>query len=82
MKDSTEGGCAERAIADTPNAGTSARPVHRVGDEVVFKYEGNLRARVEGYGVVDGRVWLELRARYGFLVPPSHVVGVEGEDWP
>jgi hypothetical protein len=50
-----------------------------VGDEIVFKYEGNLRARVAGFEEVGGRVWLDARARLRFLVPPSLVVGVERE---
>jgi hypothetical protein len=54
-------------------------PVYRVGDTVVFKYEGNIRARVEGYEVVEGKVWLECRALLSFTMPQSRVVGVERE---
>lgn len=57
-----------------------APPAYRVGDEIIFKFEGNLRARVEGYEVVGGRVWLAARASLAFLVPPSQVVGVEREE--
>ena len=63
-----------------PAAETTPRPAYRVGDEIVFKYEGNLRARVAGFEEVGGRVWLDARASLRFLVPPSLVVGVEGED--
>lgn len=55
-------------------------PVYRVGDTVVFKFEGNLRARIEGFEVAGGRVRLDCRAFLGFLVPYSQVVGVERED--
>ena len=54
-------------------------PLCRVGDEVTFKFEGNLRARVEGYEVVDGRLRLSCRATLDFLVPHSQVVSVEPE---
>jgi len=60
-------------------AETTPRPAYRVGDEIVFKYEGNLRARVAGFEEVGGRTWLDARARLRFLVPPSLVVGVERE---
>jgi hypothetical protein len=56
------------------------RPVYRVGDEIIFKFEGNLRAQVEGYEIVDGRPWLVARALLGFKVPFSKVVGVEREE--
>ena len=55
-------------------------PIYRTGDTVVFKYEGNVRARVEGYEVVEGRVWLECRALLCFTVPQSRVVGMEREE--
>lgn len=55
-------------------------PIYRVGDEIVFKFEGNLRARVVRYEVVGGRVLLDCRALLGFLVPYSQVVGVEREE--
>lgn len=54
-------------------------PLCRVGDEVVFRFEGNLRARVEGFEVVGGRVRLDCRASLAFLVPHSAVVAVERE---
>lgn len=56
-----------------------APPPYQVGDEIIFKYEGNLRARVEGYEIVDGQVRLDCRASHSFLVPLSQVVGVEQE---
>ena len=52
-------------------------PIYREGDTVVFKYEGNVRARVEGREVVGGRVWLRCRAELEFEVPASHVVAVK-----
>ena len=55
-------------------------PIYKVGDTVVFKYEGNIRATVERYEVVEGRVWLECRALLSFTVPQSRVVGVEREE--
>jgi hypothetical protein len=55
-------------------------PAYRVGDTVIFKFEGNIRARVEGYEMVGGQVRLDCRAFLGFLVPLSHVVGVEPEE--
>jgi hypothetical protein len=39
---------------DTPSDEGGPRPVapiYRVGAEVIFKFEGNLRARVEGYEI-------------------------------
>ncbi len=54
-------------------------PVCRVGDTIIFKYEGNVRARVEGREVRGGRAWLRCRAALVFEVPASHVVGVERE---
>ena len=54
-------------------------PVYRVGETIVFKYEGNVRATVEGHRVVGGRLRLQCRAELEFEVPASHVVGVEGE---
>ena len=56
------------------------RPVYRVGDEIIFGFEGNLRARVEGYEIVDSRPWLVARALLVFKVPFSKVVGVEREE--
>jgi hypothetical protein len=55
-------------------------PIYRVGDTVVFKYEGNARATVEGYELLDGKVRLRCRAEISFLVPASQVVGVEREE--
>ena len=55
-------------------------PIYRAGDTVVFKYEGNVRATVEGYELLDGKVRLRCRAEISFLVPASQVVGVEREE--
>ncbi len=66
----------------TPSDGGEVCPmtsIYRVGDTVVFKYEGNVRATVEGSELVGGRVWLRCRAELVFEVPASHVVGVKRE---
>jgi len=67
----------------TPSGGAEpclVSPIYRVGDTIVFKYEGNLRALVEGSEVIKGRVWLRCRAELEFEVPASHVVAVEREE--
>ena len=62
----------------TRESGVDVSSIYRAGDTVVFKYEGNMRARVTGHRFVYGRVWLEARtASVDFLIPPSHVVCVE-----
>jgi hypothetical protein len=55
-------------------------PIYRAGDTIVFKYEGNVRATVEGYELLGGKLRLRCRAEVYFLVPASHVVGVEREE--
>jgi hypothetical protein len=57
-----------------------AHTAYRVGDTVVFKYEGNVRARVEGQENVGGEPWIKCRAEVDFLVPPTKVVGFEPEE--
>lgn len=67
----------------TPSDGGAPRPVspiYRIGDEIIFKFEGNVRARVVGYETVGGEVWLDARAYLGFVVPFSAVVGIEREE--
>ena len=67
---------------DTPSDGGGPRPaspIYRVGDTIIFKYEGNLRARVEGYDNVGGELRLDCRASLAFLVPYSQIVAVERE---
>lgn len=54
-------------------------PDYPVGCEIIFKYEGNLHARVEGYEDVGGRRWPVVRVSSTFTVPPSLIVGVEPE---
>jgi hypothetical protein len=54
-------------------------PIYRAGDTVVFKYEGNVHATVEGCELVGGRLWLRCRAALDFEIPASQVVGVERE---
>jgi hypothetical protein len=65
----------------TAASGGKVSRLYRVGDTVVFKYEGNVRARVEGHQVIDGKVWLEARAAdVSFLLPAHQVVGVEPKE--
>ena len=54
-------------------------PIYRVGETVVFKYEGNVRATVVGHLIEGGRLRLRCRAELVFEVPASQVVGVESE---
>jgi hypothetical protein len=61
--------------------GGKAAPHYRVGDTIVFKFEGNIRARVEGHQIIDDKVWLEARADLlSFVVPSSEVIGVEPKE--
>lgn len=67
----------------TPSDGGEVCPVssiYRAGDTVIFKYEGNVRARVEGSEVVGGRLWLRCRAAMDFEVPAPQIIEVERED--
>jgi hypothetical protein len=57
-----------------------APPALRVGDTLIFKYEGNLRAQVLGFEDVEGVMWLQCRASLDFLVPPCQIVGVEPKE--
>jgi hypothetical protein len=51
---------------------------YRVGDIIVFKYEGNIRACVTGHELLDGKVWLVADAAcLHFIVPVAQVVGGE-----
>jgi hypothetical protein len=66
----------------TPSDGGEVCPVssvYRVGDTVVFKYEGNVRATVEAHEMVGGRLWLRCRAELVFQVPASQIIEVERE---
>lgn len=59
-------------------AETNLRSIYRVGEVIVFKYEGNVRAEVTGHREIDGRVWVEARAAdLDFLVPVFMVIGTE-----
>ena len=58
---------------------SASSPAYRAGDEIIFKYEGNVRATVEGYELVGDKVRLRARANLIFLVPSSQVVAVERE---
>ena len=62
-----------RGERDTP----TVAHVYRAGDEITFKYEGNVRATVEGSELIGGRAWVVARASIVFVVPPSMVVNVE-----
>jgi hypothetical protein len=53
--------------------------LYHLGDEIIFKYEGNIRARVVGFETVRGESWPVTRATLEFTIPPSLIVGVEGE---
>ena len=56
-------------------------PLYRLGDTIVFKYEGNVRARVTGHQVIGGKVWIEAHAAdLTFLVPAAQVVGTEPQE--
>lgn len=62
-------------------SGGKVSPLYRLGDVIVFKYEGNVRAEVTGHQVLDGKVWLEARAAdLTFLVPAHAVVGTEPKE--
>jgi hypothetical protein len=65
----------------TSVSGGNVSPLHRLGDTIIFKYEGNVRAEVTGHQVVGGKVWLEARAAdITFLVPAHMVVGTEPKE--
>lgn len=51
----------------------------RAGDEVVFKYEGNLTGTVERVSFRGRSVSYTVTATYTFEVPDSLVVGAERE---
>ena len=62
----------------TTKPGGNVSLIYRAGDTAVFKYEGNMRARVTGSRVMYGRVWVEAQAAsVSFLIPASQVVCVE-----
>ena len=54
---------------------TNVRP----GDTIIFKYEGNVRATVEAYEVVNDQVWLDAQTSIEFKIPLSQVLWVEKE---
>jgi hypothetical protein len=56
-------------------------PLYQLGDTIVFKYEGNVRAEVTGHQIVGGKLWVEARAaELTFLVPAHIVVGTEPKE--
>lgn len=65
----------------TSVSGSNVSPLHRPGDTIIFKYEGNVRAEVTGHQIVGGKLWLEARAAdLTFLVPAHAVVGTEPKE--
>ena len=66
-------------MPENKNKRQSVSPIYRVGDVVVFKFEGNIRAEIIGYEIINGKVWLDTRVYLGFKVPASQVIGVEDE---
>ncbi len=61
----------------TPSQG-KVSPLYRLGDTIIFKYEGNIRARVTGHELIDGKIWLAADAAcVRFIVPFAQVIGVE-----
>jgi hypothetical protein len=51
---------------------------YRTGDTIIFKFEGNIRARVTGHCLMNGKVWIEADGTFmKFTVPCSEVIGVE-----
>jgi hypothetical protein len=59
--------------------GPTPPPAYILGDEIIFKYEGNIRACVVGHETVGGESWPVARATLEFTVPPSLIAGVERE---
>lgn len=66
------------AHPEGPNEPPS-RPTYRLGDEIIFKYEGNIRAHVVGFETVGGDSWPVARATLEFTVPPSLIAAIERE---
>ena len=63
----------------TSVSGGKVSPLYRPWETIVFKYEGNVRATVEGYEVLDGKLRLRCRATLDFEVPASQIIEVERE---
>lgn len=59
---------------------STVSPIIRVGEIIIFKFEGNLRAQVIGYEIIGDKVWLDARVCLGFKVPFSQVIAVESEE--
>ena len=82
MKDNTKRVDSRHPLPESP-AKNQTPPAYRVGDVIVFKYEGNVRAEVTGHQTIGGRAWVEARAAdIQFLVPAYRVVGVEPQEVP
>ena len=62
-----------RGPRDTP----PVAPIYRIGDEITFKYEGNIRATVVGSEVIGGALWLTVNCNLTFQVPAGRVVCFE-----
>jgi hypothetical protein len=52
-------------------------PIYRIGNEITFPYEGNIRATVEGFEVIDGVLWLSAVTNVSFQLPVGRVVHFE-----
>ena len=59
--------------------GGAPSPIVRPGDTIDFKYEGHVRATVESYDFIGGRVWLDAHALIEFKGPTTQVICVEKE---
>jgi hypothetical protein len=60
-----------------PDNEAALRPAYRVGDEITFGYEGNIRATVESFELIDGVLWVGAFACAAFQVPATRVVCFE-----
>ena len=58
----------------------SPAPIYRTGDEITFKFEGNVRATVKGSEVVDGKLWLIAHVEHSFHVPAGRVLHCERKE--
>lgn len=51
--------------------------IYRVGDEVVFHLDTNMRATVESAEIVNGALWVTVSATVSFSVPAGQIIHVE-----
>jgi hypothetical protein len=65
----------------TPAPEGNASPHYRTGDTIIFKFEGNIRARVTGHCLMNGKVWVEADGTFmRFTVPSAEIIGVEPKE--